>query len=126
MAKTELQRTGNGGAIFIDDYISETSENPVMNKAVYAAINAVSGEIPSVDEDLSETSENPVMNKSVYAAIQEVAGDIPTVPVAGNVVQCTATDVAGCVTSINAILSALKEAGLMEADPVIDNDEPVA
>ena len=118
MAKTELQRTGSGGAIFIDDYISETSENPVMNKAVYAAINAVSGEIPSVDEELSETSENPVMNKSVYAAISAVAGDIPTVPVADNVGQCTATDVAGCVTSINAILTALKEAGLMVEDEV--------
>ena len=87
MAKTELQRTGNGGAIFIDDYISETSENPVMNKSVYAAISAV-------------------------------AGDIPTVPIADNVGQCTATDVAGCVTSINAILSALKEAGLMVAEGV--------
>ena len=93
MAKTELQRTGNGGAIFIDDYISETSENPVMNKAVYAAISAVSGEIP-------------------------------TVPVADNVGQSTATDVAGCVTSINAILSALKEAGLMEADE--EEEEPSA
>lgn len=95
MAKTELQRTGSGGAIFIDDYLSETSENPVMNKAV-------------------------------YAAIQTVAGSIPTVPVADNVAECEAEDVAGCVTSINAILSALKEAGLMEADPDDDSpDEPV-
>ena len=89
MAKTELQRTGSGGAIFIDDYLSETSENPVMNKAVYAAI-----------EEL----------------------EIPTVPVAGNVAECEAEDVAGCVSSINAILSALKEAGLMEADS--DDDSP--
>ena len=87
MAKTELQRTGSGGAIFIDDYLSETSENPVMNKAVYAAISAVSGEIP-------------------------------TVPVADNVAECEAEDVEGCVTSINAILSALKEAGLMVEDEV--------
>lgn len=120
MAKTELQRTGSGGAIFIDDYLSETSENPVMNKAVYAAIANVEGEIPSVDENLSETSENPVMNKAVYAAIEALSGEIPTVPVAGNVAECEAVDVTGCVSSINAILSALKEAGLMEADP----DEP--
>ena len=85
MAKTELQRTGSGGAIFIDDYLSETSENPVMNKAVAAAIGA-----------------------------------IPSIPVAENVAECEAENVAGCVESINAILSALKEAGLMEADP----DEP--
>ena len=96
MAKTELQRTGSGGAIFIDDYLSETSENPVMNKAVYAAIEALEGEIPSV-------------------------------PVAENVAECEAENVAGCVESINDILYALKEAGLMEADPDDGSpDEPVA
>lgn len=88
MAKTELQRTGSGSAIFIDDYLSETSENPVMNKAVAAAIGA-----------------------------------IPSIPVADNVAECAAENVAGCVESINAILSALKEAGLMEADPVVEEPE---
>ena len=95
MSKTILQRTGSGGAIFIDDYISETSENPVMNKAVAIALGAIEGEIPSV-------------------------------PVATNVAECTAEAVEGCVESINAILSALKQAGLMEADPVPDEVEPSA
>lgn len=40
--------------------------------------------------------------------------EIPEIPVAGNVAACAATDVAGCVTSINAIITALKTAGLME------------
>lgn len=35
---------------------------------------------------------------------------------ASNVATSTATDVAGCVTSINAILTALKGAGIMVAD----------
>lgn len=37
-------------------------------------------------------------------------------PVAANVPASTATDVAGAVASINAILTALKAAGLMVAD----------
>lgn len=41
---------------------------------------------------------------------------IPAVPVAENVAASEASDVAGCVTSINAILSSLKAAGLMAAD----------
>ncbi len=41
---------------------------------------------------------------------------VPEIPVAENVVACAATDVAGCVTSINAILTELKEAGLMAPD----------
>lgn len=38
---------------------------------------------------------------------------VPVIPVAANVAECTATDVAGCVTSINAIITALIEAGMM-------------
>lgn len=41
---------------------------------------------------------------------------VPEIPVAENVAACAAENVAGCVTSINAILTALKAAGLMEAD----------
>lgn len=41
--------------------------------------------------------------------------EIPEIPVAANVPDCAAADVAGCVASINAILTALKEAGLMAA-----------
>ena len=36
--------------------------------------------------------------------------------IASNVAACAATDVPGCVTSINAILTALKNAGIMNAD----------
>lgn len=39
---------------------------------------------------------------------------------AANVAECEAEDVAGCVTSINAILTALKEAGMMEADEIVE------
>jgi len=38
---------------------------------------------------------------------------VPEIPVAANVAACAATDVAGCVTSINAIITALIEAGMM-------------
>lgn len=40
--------------------------------------------------------------------------EIPEIPVAANVPACEAADVAGCVASINAIITALKTAGLME------------
>jgi len=40
---------------------------------------------------------------------------VPEIPVAANVAECTATDVAGCVASINAIITALKEAGMMNS-----------
>ena len=44
-----------------------------------------------------------------------------SIPVAANVAASEASDVAGCVTSINAILTALKAAGLMEADAEADS-----
>lgn len=46
---------------------------------------------------------------SLYAKLTDI-------PVATNVPNSEAEDVAGCVTSINAILTALKTAGIMEAD----------
>jgi len=50
----------------------------------------------------------PVQSKGIAQAIANHK--------AANVAASEATDVAGCVTSINAILTALKTAGLMEAD----------
>lgn len=41
---------------------------------------------------------------------------VPEIPVAANVPACAAADVAGCVTSINAIITALIEAGMMAPD----------
>lgn len=41
---------------------------------------------------------------------------VPVIPVAANVPACEAADVAGCVASINAIITALIEAGLMTAE----------
>lgn len=48
--------------------------------------------------------------------------EVQGLPVAANVVECESTTVAGCVTSINAILSALKSAGLMVADTPASED----
>ena len=57
----------------IDDELSTTSENPVQNKIITAALENVT--IP-VDDELSSTSENPVQNKVITAALENV-----TVPV---------------------------------------------
>jgi len=50
----------------------------------------------------------PVQSKGIAQAIANHKAE--------NVATCEATDVAGCVTSINAILTALKAGHLMEAD----------
>ena len=80
--------------VTIDPSLSETSENPVQNKAIVGALTAltekmleVEGKIPApvtIDPSLSETSENPVQNKAVVGALTvltekvlEVEGEIP-------------------------------------------------
>lgn len=53
----------------IDDELSSTSENPVQNKIITAALENVT--IP-VDDELSTTSENPVQNKVINQAISNI------------------------------------------------------
>lgn len=56
--------------------------------------------------------------KTVIGGTLEIkdGATVTGLPQAANVPASEATDVAGCVTSINAILTALKAAGLMVAD----------
>lgn len=61
--------SGGGGTVTVDTALSESSTNPVQNKAIYAALQGVT---VTVDSALSESSENPVQNKVVYAAIQDL------------------------------------------------------
>ena len=57
-------------SITVDDALSTTSENPVQNKVIKAALD----NIPSitVDDSLSTTSENPVQNKVIKAALDNI------------------------------------------------------
>ena len=59
-------------SITVDDALSTTSENPVQNKVIKAALD----NIPSitVDDSLSTTSENPVQNKVIKAALDNIPG----------------------------------------------------
>lgn len=88
--------------LVVDASLSETSENPVQNKAVTAALNGKQDKITSedvigtingqplhygnsinietgtnvtVDSALSDTSENPVQNKVITAALNDI--DVP-------------------------------------------------
>lgn len=73
------------GRVTVDSELSETSENPIQNKAVTLALNEkasiayvnekvgnAGGNI-TVDTEFSETSENPIANKTVAKALSEVA-----------------------------------------------------
>lgn len=66
-----------------------------------------------IDTEVTSTGEYPVEGRGIKKYIDENTLGTP----AANVPASEATDVAGCVTSINAILTALKSAGLMEEDP---------
>lgn len=61
----------------------------------------------TVDTEVTETGIYPVIGSGIYSAIAGKKAE--------NVAECTATTVAGCKDSINAILTALIAAGLMEA-----------
>ena len=58
--------------VTVDSELSTTSENPVQNKVIKAALD----NIPSitVDDSLSTTSENPVQNKVIKAALDNIPG----------------------------------------------------
>ncbi len=53
----------------VDSALSSTSENPVQNKIITAALENVT--IP-IDDELSTTSENPVQNKVIKAALDNI------------------------------------------------------
>ena len=68
---------GSGDNIIVDAELSETSENPIQNKAVAKALKNISSDI-TVDSELSLESENPVQNKAVtheFKAFNEAAGE---------------------------------------------------
>lgn len=70
--------TGGGADITIDSELSDTSENPVQNKAIKAYVdekvaNSGGGSSVDVDTELSTTSTNPVQNKVITNAINAKA-----------------------------------------------------
>lgn len=75
-----------GSSIIVDSVLSETSENPVQNKAITAKLKELSGSSITVDTALSETSENPVQNKVIAARISELSEQIASL-VDGNEVE---------------------------------------
>lgn len=71
---------GSGSSVTVDAALSATSENPVQNKAIYSALQNISGGTPAiVDSELSSTSENPVQNKVIKAALDGKA-DVSAIP----------------------------------------------
>lgn len=69
-----------GGSITVDSYFSTTSENPVQNKVIKAALDDIVANGVTVDVALDDTSENPVQNKVVKAAIDAVDAKVDAVP----------------------------------------------
>lgn len=61
----------------VDNALSPTSENPVQNKAVYAAMQNAGSKI-TVDSILDITSENPVQNKVITRELTNANQDIST------------------------------------------------
>lgn len=61
----------------VDNALSPTSENPVQNKAVYAAMQNAGSKI-TVDNILDITSENPVQNKVITRELTNTNQDIST------------------------------------------------
>ena len=64
----------------VDSALSTTSENPVQNKVVKAALDTLETAVSNlesnaltVDSALSDTSENPVQNKVIKAALDAAA-----------------------------------------------------
>ena len=109
--------SNGGSAIQVDSDLSETSENPVQNKVVNAALKDKLGKteqasdsatvnghtvesnvpanaqftdtVPEVDAELSETSTNAVQNKVVAGKFAELETDLGTVT--GTVLTATLT-----------------------------------
>lgn len=63
--------TGGGGGVTIevDDAMSTTSENPVQNKVITAALADKQNKL-TIDSSLNTSSSNPIQNKAVAKALQ--------------------------------------------------------
>lgn len=75
---TKVEGESGGSSITVDSEVSETSENPVQNKAIKAYVdekvaNAGGGSSVDVDTELSTSSTNPVQNKVITNAINAKA-----------------------------------------------------
>lgn len=51
---------GGGGSVTVDTALSSTSTNPVQNKAIYAGIQAVQSQIPTVTNDFTNAYKDKV------------------------------------------------------------------
>ncbi len=65
---TNVISSTGGSSVVVDDTISGTSENPVQNKVIKAALD-LKQDTMTVDNAISGTSENPVQNKVIKAAL---------------------------------------------------------
>ena len=52
---------GGGGSITVDDAFSTTSENPVQNKVITAAMNEATENVSAVFEEFSDAIQNSIM-----------------------------------------------------------------
>lgn len=81
--------------IVVDAELSATSTNPIQNKAVKSAIDALNTTIAGkldksayvVDTEMNQDSTNPVQNKAVYGALTELENAL------GNTVQDIVADI---------------------------------
>lgn len=95
MANVTKNLISGVGAITIDTEVTSGGVYPVEGKGIKSYVDAA-------------------ITAATPAATTEAAG---VVKQAANVEESSATTVAGCKDAINAILSALKEAGIMAPDP---------
>lgn len=94
-------RLDNLPQLNIDDALSSTSENPVQNKVITAALQGITP--ATIDTDLSTTSTNPVQNKVIGLKFADVDADISSLETAVQTVENN-------VTNINNSLSTLSTA----------------
>lgn len=116
--------TGGGSTVTVDDAISSTSENPVQNKVIKAALDGkqktlIAGTNISIDDDgtisaiggggggtvdvdgsLSPTSTNPVQNKAIYNAIAAKQDALSAAQLLAANSGATATKVSGYDTHV--------------------------
>jgi len=67
----DAKLSGYQPVVTIDDTLSDTSENPVQNKAIKAALDSISLSGVIVDSVISADSENPVQNKIIAGALDD-------------------------------------------------------
>lgn len=97
-AINEVNAKGGGGSVTVDDVLSDTSENPVQNKAITRSIRELSGyahDLSGVIDGLGEDVEG------LETAIQSKA-DIQTVSALADAVNGLDSDVQGLQTAVQA------------------------